>query len=152
MTSSTASSKCSILVMVNLNPLLAAFSMGAMTRRGCGKINQWREGQDDGGTCNMDPQNLSVKLTRICESRSTVPRDPPRLTYECWLYTNLCQVWWDLSVFMTGSVRFRLWQYPTWISLCGDYSIESSRWNLWFQISKQVFGDLLLVQRSHFSF
>jgi hypothetical protein len=32
---------------------------------------------------------------------------PPKLNYKCQLYAYLCQVWQDLSVFVTGLVRFK---------------------------------------------
>jgi hypothetical protein len=49
---------------------------------------------------------VCARFTLISESRSTVLGDLPRLTYTCQLYTYLCQVWQDLSVFIINLARF----------------------------------------------
>ncbi len=59
----------------------------------------------------------------------------------CWTRLSLwkCITKCNTIIFCQDSINDQIlchegvWQYPTWISLCGDYSIESSRWILWFK-------------------
>jgi hypothetical protein len=68
-----------VLQHVCLCYLIVLFAFANKGRTQHNKTEE-RKYQDDGGTCNVEPQNLSVKFTLICESWSTMPRGPPRLT------------------------------------------------------------------------